>query len=343
MRHLDLRVVSQALAWARAGEPIWLCTVLSTYGSSPRAPGSMLVAKYSGDYVGSLSGGCVEEAFIESLQDGAFQQVASIVRYGESQEESQRLQLPCGGILEVLVERRESSDELITHLEVLEATLLGQKRLVRRVDPDSGRYRVTLDESAGGPAVAREEAGEQAVVLIRIGPALRMILAGISPVAGYCAQFARALGYEVIVCDARDDVRQDFLASGQAEGIEVQSVLPSLFIASGGCHEATAVVALTHDPRIDDLAMIEAVRTPAFYIGVMGSQRTSQRRAERLARSGGLSEAEIARIHMPIGLDLGSKAPAEIALSVVADVMRIYNGRAEPMVDRTRSQVSDVA
>ncbi|RKR02435.1 xanthine dehydrogenase accessory factor [Kushneria sinocarnis] len=341
MRHLDLQVISRALAWARAGETIWLCTVLSTYGSSPRAPGSMLVAQGSGEYVGSLSGGCVEDAFIESLQDGAFQQPVSIVRYGESQEESQRLQLPCGGILEVLVERREVSDELITHLEVLEATLLGQKRLIRRVEPISGRYRVVLDESTGGPAVERE--GEQGTIMIRIGPALRMILAGISPVAGYCAQFARALGYEVIVCDARDEVRRDFLASEQAEGIEVQAVLPSLFIASGGCHEATAVVALTHDPRIDDLAMIEAVRTPAFYIGVMGSQRTSQRRAERLARSGGLSEADIERIHMPIGLDLGSKAPAEIALSVVADVMRIFNGRGAPLTEHATTGETDVA
>jgi xanthine dehydrogenase accessory factor len=104
--------------------------------------------------------------------------------------------------------------------------------------------------------------------------------------------------------------------------------LPSTFIASGGCHAATAVVALTHDPRIDDLAMIEAVRTEAFYIGVMGSRRTSDTRATRLMRSGGLSQVEIERIHMPIGLDLGSKTPAEIALAVMADVLRVYHGKS---------------
>lgn len=323
MRHLDLQVIQQARAWAVSHQRLWLCTVLNTYGSSPRAPGAMLVATAEGRYVGSLSGGCVEEAFIESLQDGAFDRPATLVRYGECQEESQRLQLPCGGILEVLIERHEVNDAFCVHLEVLEATLLGQKRLIRRVDPASGRYRVVLDEAAGGEAVSRDEDG---VVNIRIGPALRLIIAGISPVAGFCARFARALGYEVIVCDPRDDVRTAFIASGDAEGIEVQAVLPALFIASGACHASTAVVALTHDPRLDDPAMIEAVRTPAFYIGVMGSRRTSARRAERLKRSGGLDEAAIARLHMPIGMDLGSKTPAEIALAVVADVMRVHNG-----------------
>ncbi|MNY53651.1 hypothetical protein D3C86_1894240 [compost metagenome] len=101
-----------------------------------------------------------------------------------------------------------------------------------------------------------------------------------------------------------------------------------MFIAAGGCHAATAVVALTHDPRIDDLAMIEAVRTPAFYIGVMGSRQTSRVRAERLRRAGGLSEDEVARLHMPIGLALGSKTPAEIALAVMADIVRVLRGRS---------------
>ena len=158
---------------------------------------------------------------------------------------------------------------------------------------------------------------------IRVGPALRLIIAGISAVSVACADFARTLGFEVIVCDPRKEMRSYF----DVHGVDVRDILPSLFIASGGCHCATAVVALTHDPRIDDLAMIEAVRTPAFYIGVMGSRRTSTQRAERLRRSGGLSEDDVARIHMPIGLALGSKTPAEIALAVMADIHRVYRGQ----------------
>lgn len=109
-------------------------------------------------------------------------------------------------------------------------------------------------------------------------------------------------------------------------GVEVLQVMPAVFIADGGCHSATAVVALTHDPRLDDLTMLEAVRTSAFYIGAMGSHRTSEKRLERLSRIGGLDEASLRRIHAPIGLNLGSKTPAEIAMAVIADILRVSNG-----------------
>nr|WP_297461980.1 XdhC family protein [uncultured Halomonas sp.] len=320
MRDLDLRVMAQALEWAREGRTIWLCTVLASYGSSPRAPGSLLVARDDGQYVGSLSGGCVEEDFIARLRDGAFTRPAAIQRYGETREESRRFALPCGGVLEILIERRESDYAWRHHLEALYGALLGQKKLIRRVELDAGHYSLAPDEASQGARTATAPG----VAWIRIGPVLRLILAGISPVAEACAEFARALGYEVIVCDPREQACADFAI----EGVEVQPLLPSLFIASGACHTATAVVALTHDPRIDDLAMIEAVRTPAFYIGVMGSRKTSDARATRLKRSGGLDDEDIARIRMPIGLDLGSKTPAEIALAVIADVMRVHNGRS---------------
>ena len=318
MQQLDLKVVEQALSWARDGQTLWLCTVLSTYGSAPRAPGALLVARADGTHVGSLSGGCVEEAFLESLADGAFRATSQIVRYGETDEDRQRLRLPCGGILQVLVEQREATDEWLTHLEVLHATLLGQRRLRRHIDLTTGSMRL-LDDTGNSETVTLENE----TVTISVGPSLRLILAGLSPVAEACASFAKAIGCEVIACDPREEMQNVKL-----EGVEMQRILPSLFISSGCCHEATAVVALTHDPRIDDLALMEAVRTPAFYIGAMGSRQTSAKRAERLARVGGLTPEQIARIHMPIGLDLGSKSPAEIALAVVADVLRVYRGRA---------------
>ncbi|WP_110666638.1 XdhC family protein [Salinicola halophilus] len=319
MQHLDLQVLDAALAWANDGETVWLCSVLATFGSSPREPGSMLVAKADGTCVGSLSGGCIEEDFLERVAKGHFTQAFDVIRYGDGADESPQVSLPCGGILDVLVERLEPSAETLTHLEVLHATLLGQRSLLRHIDLERQRKRF-VEAGENGPRVERD--GD--IVKLRVGPALRLIIAGISPVSHFCAEFARALGFEVIVCDPRDDMRRDF----HVEGVEVQSALPSLFIASGACHAATAVVALTHDPRIDDLAVIEAVRTPAFYVGVMGSKRTSAKRAERLARSGGLEAAAIERIHMPIGLDLDSKTPAEIALAVVADVLRVRRGKS---------------
>ncbi|PAU76182.1 XdhC family protein [Halomonas salipaludis] len=320
MRDLDHQVITRALAWVREGHPIWLCTVLSTYGSSPRVPGAMLVARRDGRYVGSLSGGCVEEDFLEELIAGAFDRMVTLRRYGESREESRRLALPCGGVLEVLIEHRAPDTAWLAHLEALYRALQGQHRLVRRVDVEAGAFQAFNDDAAEGPCVVRRPAS----VDIRIGPVLRLLLAGLSPVADVCARFSQALGHEVIVCDPRPEMREGF----SVDGVTVVPLLPSAFIAAGGCHAATAVVALTHDPRIDDLAMIEAVRTEAFYIGVMGSRRTSDARATRLLRSGGLSQADIDRIHMPIGLDLGSKTPAEIALAVMADIVRAYHWRS---------------
>ena len=321
MQHLDLQVIERALAWARDGETVWLCTVLGTYGSSPRAPGSLLAVRGDGRHVGSLSGGCVEEDFLARLAEGEFAVPLTILRYGEGGVDGTGIALPCGGILDVLIERLAPEAETLVHLEVLLATLQGQRALARRVELASGTRHFVEDDGIG-PRVIRDT--ERDAVQIRLTPAARLVIAGISPVAEACARFALGLGFEVIVCDPREEA----LAGFEIPGVEIHPVLPSVFIAAGGCHAATAVVALTHDPRIDDLAMIEAVRTPAFYIGVMGSRRTSEARAERLRRSGGLSETEIARLHMPIGLNLGSKTPAEIALAVMADILRVQRGKA---------------
>lgn len=322
MQHLDLQVIEQALAWSRAGETVWLCTVLATFGSSPREPGSLLAARHDGRHVGSLSGGCVEEDFLERLRDGEFERAVTVLRYGDpSGPQGSRIALPCGGILKVLIERMTADAATWDQLESLRATLQGQQHLIRCVDLRDGQTQLREDDGLGPRVV---EAAHGLLLQIRVGPAARLIIAGISPVSVICAEFARTLGFEVIVCDPREEAHLGFAVPG----VEVRKELPSQFIAADGCHRATAVVALTHDPRIDDLTMIEAVRTPAFYIGVMGSQRTSAVRAERLRRSGGLSEAEIARLHMPIGLALGSKTPAEIALAAMADIVRVYRARS---------------
>lgn len=318
MQHLDLQVIDQALEWVRSGHSTWLCTVLSTYGSSPRSPGAMLVASSSGEYRGSLSGGCVEEEFLASLERGELREAAQIVRYGEGTEENLRLRLPCGGVLVVLVEHHAPSADWLEHLEALRAALLGQRRVLRKVNLIGGALQ--FDEEV-------EQGSEQVqivggLICIHIGPILRLVLAGLSPVAESCADIAKALGWEVIACDPREEMLHIHL-----EGVEMHRILPSLFIAAGGCHAATAVVALTHDPRIDDLALMEAVNTPAFYIGAMGSNATSAKRAERLKRIGGLSDEQIGRLHMPIGLNLGSKSPVEIALAVMADILRVYRGK----------------
>lgn len=318
MKQLDLQVIQQARQWIAQGQAVWLCTVLSTFGSAPRGPGAMLVCLEDGQHRGSLSGGCVEEDFLERVGREYFQPVNQVVRYGEGGFEP-NLALPCGGVLDVLVEYLQPTAAVDAHLASIEQGFAGAALLSRQVrlgTREHGLGKAAMD----APKVQVD--GE--LITLRVGAVQRLILAGLSPVAEFCASFAVALGYEVILCDPRPQV----LAGFTVEGVEVREVLPAVFIAEGGCHAATAVVALTHDPRLDDLTLLEAVRTPAFYIGAMGSQRTSSKRFERLARIGGLDAAALKRIHAPIGLHLGSKTPAEIALAVMADVLRASNGIA---------------
>lgn len=316
MKNLDLQVIQQALAWLDQGHSVWLCTVLATYGSAPRGPGSLLVARPAGAFCGSLSGGCVEEDFLERLGRNEFAGDNHVVRYGEGGL-APSLALPCGGILDVLVERFEPDCTTREHFAVLLGALQGRHRVVRHVTLGTTERR--NDTAADGIAPVVVAADH---VRIRVGAAQRLLIAGLSPVAEFCAGFAAALGFEVIVCDPRPELTDGFTLAG----VELVKLFPATYIAQGGCHAATAIVALTHDPRMDDLTLLEAVRTPAFYIGAMGSRRTSEKRMERVQRIGGIGQQDLERIHAPIGLKLGSKTPAEIALAVMADIVRVSNG-----------------
>ena len=316
MKNLDLQVIQQALKWLEQGHCVWLCTVLATFGSAPRGPGSMLVALPTGAFCGSLSGGCVEEDFLERLGRDEFAEHNQIVRYGEGGL-APSLELPCGGVLDVLVERFEADCQAREHFAVLLSALQGRHLVVRHVTLGASARRIETDATVTAPICVEADQ-----VRIRVGAAQRLLVAGLSPVAEFCAGFAVALGYEVIVCDPRPELTSGFSMAG----VELLKMLPAAYISQGGCHAATAIVALTHDPRLDDLTLLEAVRTPAFYIGAMGSRRTSEKRLERVKRIGGLEEQVLERIHAPIGLKLGSKTPAEIALAVMADIVRVSNG-----------------
>ncbi|PMX03115.1 xanthine dehydrogenase [Pseudomonas sp. FW215-R2] len=316
MEQLDLQVIQQARAWIAQGQPVWLCTVLATFGSAPRGPGAMLACLSSGENRGSLSGGCIEDDFVERVAGQFFKPGSQVIRYGEGGL-TPNLALPCGGVLDVLVEYLAPTNDTDEHLAAVEAALSGAGLITRQVLLGTELCRI----GPGSMDTARVDVGVEQVA-IRMGAVQRLLLAGLSPVAEFCASYAIALGYEVILCEPREEVIGGF----RLPGVEVHEVLPAVYIANGGCHASTAVVALTHDPRLDDLTLLEAVRTQAFYIGAMGSQRTSSKRLERLARIGGLDAVSLNRIHAPIGLRLGSKTPAEIALAVMADILRVSNG-----------------
>ncbi|MCP2005523.1 UNVERIFIED_ORG: xanthine dehydrogenase accessory factor [Buttiauxella agrestis ATCC 33320] len=318
MQHLDISVVHQACIWL-VQQPVWLCTVLNTYGSSPRSPGALMVATADRRFCGSLSGGCVEEDFLQRIAQGEYQQASQIVRYGEGGLEP-GIALPCGGVLDILVEYLPATPGNVEYLEKMHQALNGHFALEKCLTlPEPCRH-LEVKEFADMTQVARD--GQQ--VTLHIAAAPRLLIAGLSSVALYCAEFASALGFEVLVCENRPEVLENFAAQLKAD-ITLLKQFPANYLEQHPCHANTAIVALTHDPRMDDLTMMEAVNTPAFYIGAMGSQKNSARRLERLEKLAELSTSELQRIHAPIGLPLGSKTPAEIALAVMADIVKRKN------------------
>ncbi|ORM71779.1 XdhC family protein [Pantoea rwandensis] len=318
MQHLDVQLIVSAKRWVRV-EPIWLCTVLSTFGSSPRPPGTMMVISLSGHVAGSLSGGCIEEDFITRIQSGELKEFSQIVRYGEGGLTPDK-KLPCGGIIDILVERLSVTEESSAHLDKIHSALLGFTSLVKHIQLPEACASIVDHKWISNTQVSYTDKS----VTINIANAPKIIIAGLSTVAAYCAEFAATLGFEVIICESRKEKIVEFQQQIRAE-IKIEPLFPARYIELHGAHSNTAIVALTHDAKFDDLTMMEAVNTEAFYLGVMGSKRTSTVRLKRLIDIGGLDEEEISRIHAPVGLSIGSKTPAEIGLSIMADIVRAKN------------------
>lgn len=216
----------------------------------------------------------------------------------------------------VLVEKLVPDQRNLDLLLNMRTALTGGASILRSVNLNDQSCRF---QNHDGPAARVDISGDR--VDMFVGASLKIVVAGLSPVAQFCAQYALTLGMEVVICDPREEAWQGV----EVPGAECRRELPARYILKGGCHSQTSVVALTHDSRLDDLTMMEAVLTPAFYIGAMGSSRTSAKRYDRLRRIANLSDEQIGRINAPIGLNLGSKSPAQIAIAIMVDILRVSN------------------
>ena len=315
MQSVDQQVLGQARDWLRAGQPCWLATVVATYGSSPRPVGSLLTCNPDGRIEGSLSGGCVEDDLLEKLTAGRLaRDRAQFFRYGETEEEAEQLGLPCGGHLDIVVEPHAPNPPNQAHFEHLVDRLAGRGCVERTVSLNSGTFACRDVEDH---AHLRYDP-DGGVLRQTYGPQDRLFVIGTNMVSAYVAEIAIALGYDVVVCDPRPDRLEDF----RVAGVNKVREMPDDAVRRYASDSHSAVVALTHDPRIDDMGLMEALKTDAFYVGAMGSDRTSANRRARL-RQLDLSESEIRRLHAPIGLPIGSKTPPEIAVAVLAEVTAV--------------------
>ena len=313
MDSLDLQVLAQARDWRAQGHPVWLVTVIETWGSAPRPPGALLAMRADGLVAGSVSGGCVEDDLIDRVRNGERVDKPSLITYGVTKEEAARFGLPCGGNLRLVQEPLLDAAWID---EVLRRT--AQHELVARiVDLDDGT--VSIESAARGEAFSFD--GRQLRALF--GPRWRMLIIGAGQLSRALAQMALALDFEVICCDPREE----YHLTWDIPGTTFSKAMPDDLAVELQLDPHSAVVAVTHDPKLDDMALLEALKSPAFYIGALGSRSNTAARKERLALFD-LTAAEIDRLHGPIGLDIGSRTPAEIAVSILAEVIAVRNGVA---------------
>lgn len=313
MDSLDLGVLSQARDWLREGHRVWLVTVIETWGSAPRPPGALLCLRGDGLVVGSVSGGCVEDDLIARVRTGERVTNPSLITYGVTKDEAARFGLPCGGNLRLVQEPLLSANWID---EVL--SLTSNHCLVAR----------TLDLKTGEVAVEEASRGEKFEfdgVRLRalFGPRWRLLIIGAGQLSRVLAQMAVALDFEVICCDPREE----YHLTWDVSGTNFSKEMPDDLVLQLELDAHSAVVALTHDPKLDDMVLLEALKSPAFYIGALGSRSNTVARKKRMALFD-LSSAEIDRLHGPIGLDLGSKTPTEIAVSIAAELIAVKNGVA---------------
>jgi xanthine dehydrogenase accessory factor len=313
MDSLDLQVLSQARDWRAQGHAVWLVTVIETWGSAPRPPGALLAMRDDGLVAGSVSGGCVEDDLIDRVRHGERVGKPSLITYGVTKEEAARFGLPCGGNLRLVQEPLLETGWLA---EILART--AQHELVARV-VDLGSGRVSVEPATRGDAFTFDGKLMRAL----FGPRWRMLIIGAGQLSRALAQMALMLDFEVICCDPREE----YHLTWDVPDTTFSKAMPDDLAVELQLDPHTAVVAVTHDPKLDDLVLLEALKSPAFYVGALGSRGNTAKRKERLAMFD-LAPGEIGRLHGPIGLDVGSRTPAEIAVSILAEIVAVRNGVA---------------
>lgn len=324
MESLDLKVLGDALAWRQVGHAVALVTVVQTWGSAPRPPGALLAVRDDGVVSGSVSGGCVEDDLIARTRRG-FKQIGDgdpaqdkpcVITYGVTKDEATRFGLPCGGTLRLVQEPLLDT----TWVVALLARTAGHQLVARTLTLATGA--VELDGAVRGQPLQFD--GE--VLITVFGPKWRLLLIGAGQLSQAVAQIACMLDFEVLICDPREEYAATLVTASQGQsGVRRVPGMPDDVVRELVPDDHTAIVALTHDPKLDDMALLEALQSQAFYVGALGSKRNQVVRKQRLAEHFDLQPEELDRLHGPVGLVLGARTPAEIAVSILAEIVQVKN------------------
>jgi xanthine dehydrogenase accessory factor len=316
MDTVDTQVLTKADEWMRAGFAVVLGTVVHTWGSAPRPLGSLVAIREDGQIAGSVSGGCIEDDLIDKVRRNALRfALPGRVKYGISADEANRYGLPCGGTLELVLERLTPDSQV----DALLRGIGSGRQMLRRLDLRTGA--VVLAEADPAASLRLDESA----LLTVHGPRWRLLIIGAGQLTQYLAQMALALDYQLLVCDPREE----YADAWSLPGATLLRTMPDDTVLACAPDAHTAIVALTHDPKLDDLALMEALRSQAFYVGAIGSQRTQEQRKERL-REFGVTAAQLDGLHGPVGLKNGARTPPEIAVSILAELTAAKYGYRIP-------------
>ena len=316
MDSVDIEVLRTAEQWRKSGHRAALGTIVKTWGSAPRPVGAMVAIRGDGQIVGSVSGGCVEDDLVEKVREKfAAAKKPELVTYGVTNEEATRWGLPCGGTLQLVLEPITEKSGLAELL----AKVQSQQLVKRRVEMDSGR--ATLEPGRWQDVLEFDGRVLSAVH----GPRWRIVLIGAGQLTRYLAEMARMLDYHVVVIDPREE----YANAWDLPSVPINRGMPDDVVRELQLDGHSALVALTHDPKLDDLALMEALKSAAFYVGAIGSKKNNDARRERL-KEFDVSAEEIARLRGPVGLYIGSKTPPEIAVAILAEMTAVRHGVSEP-------------
>ena len=306
MSNSDLHIIERICTWRQAQLDVVLFTVIQTWGSSPRPIGSMLAICSNGEFAGSVSGGCVDDELLSRVAAGHFNQCSShFIYFGDTTASQIEFGLPCGGQLKLLVECEISLQFFTIILE----SLKNRQCISRRIFLD------TQDPSLLNTTHADILHADGHNMWRNYGPTWRMLLIGAGELSQFVCKFSALLDYHVVVCDPREAYQK----SWPIETIVVNKHMPDDVVREIKPDERTIILTLSHDPKLDDMALMTALQLKTFYIGALGSKKSSEERRIRLKELG-VSEQDITRLHAPVGLDIGSRTPAEIALAILADI-----------------------
>src|SRR3989440_12647954 len=316
MDSVDIEVLRTAEGWRTSGRRVALGTIVRTWGSAPRPIGSMVAIRDDGQIVGSVSGGCVEDDLVDKVRVKAVAaEKPELITYGITNAEATRWGLPCGGTLELVMEPLSERSGVADLLKRISS----QQLVKRRLDMESGR--ATLE-----PGRWQDVLEFDGRILSTVhGPRWRLVLIGAGQLTRYLAEMARMLDYHIVVIDPREE----YASSWDLPSVPIDRGMPDDIVRELQLDGHSALVALTHDPKLDDLALMEALKSAAFYVGAIGSKKNNDARRERL-KEFDVSADEIARLRGPVGLYIGSKTPPEIAVAILAEMTAVRHGVAEP-------------